>query len=240
MSASDPLSRFAAVAARFGLKKTELELRPANSRTPIFTNWHAHGLVRLQSPESPDQGLIVRSGEASHYRYAITTHGKSSARMIPLPPETLEGEAADAVEIVELLAGRRSSQAWRLSAAERQAIERHAVIAAVKHFENLGYRVEDVGAKESYDLKCTSQDVELHVEVKGTTTRGTDIVLTPNEVAHARQNATVALFLYSNISLRNLGGAPTCVGGEANVLDPWQIDGDGELRPIGYTYTLRS
>ena len=114
------------------------------------------------------------------------------------------------------------------------------MIAASAHFEKLGYRVDDVGAEESYDLRCRMKNVELHVEVKGTTTFGTNIVLTPNEVAHARENAHVALFVYSNIALGIDGGAPKCTGGEANIIDPWRIDGNGELRPIGYTYTLNS
>ena len=227
------------VGTRFRLTKEELERRPATSRTPIFTNWHAWGLVRLQNNEDPELGQIVRTGVVrGNPTYRITRHGRAAARHMPLPPELLEGETAEAVAIVEILAGRRDGQGWRLSASERQAIERHAVTAATAHFEALGYTVKDVGAHESYDLQCTTTASELHVEVKGTTTGGSDVVLTPNEVAHARDNRDVALFIYSSIAINSDGGLPICTGGEGRVIHPWQIDKDGELRPVGYSYTL--
>lgn len=190
-------------------------------------------------PRSPEHGQILQTGRRSgRPLYRITGHGKASAQTIPLPPEILEGEAADAVAAVEVLAGRRIGRASRLTADERQAIERHAVQAAIAYYENHGYKVEDVGARESYDLRCKSTNDELHVEVKGTTTTGGDIVLTPNEVAHARLERRVALFIYSQILLSDDDGLPSCSGGEANVIDPWLIDDHGELRPVGYTYTL--
>jgi hypothetical protein len=162
----------------------------------------------------------------------------ASAQTIPLPPEILEGEAADAVAAVEVIAGRRIGRTSRLTADERQAIERHAVQAAIAYYENRGYKVEDVGAQESYDLRCKMANDELHVEVKGTTTTGSDIVLTPNEVAHARLEQRVSLFVYSQILLSADDRGSICFGGEANVIDPWRIDDHGELRPVGYTYTL--
>ena len=37
-------------------------------------------------------------------------------------------------------------------------------------------------ATESYDLICRRGDEVKHVEVKGTTTDGAEVILTPNEV----------------------------------------------------------
>jgi Domain of unknown function (DUF3883) len=45
--------------------------------------------------------------------------------------------------------------------------------------------VEDVHGRESYDLICRRGDEVKHVEVKGTTTDGIEVILTPNEVRHA-------------------------------------------------------
>jgi hypothetical protein len=98
--------------------------------------------------------------------------------------------------------------------------------------------VTDVGAIESFDLHCQDGKHELHVEVKGTTTDGHDILLTPNEVEHAKRRR-VALLVHSSIALRTVRGKPRCTGGEAIVLDPWRISTDGELRPLGYTYALK-
>jgi hypothetical protein len=61
------------------------------------------------------------------------------------------------------------------------------VAAATSHLQWLGYHVEDVGATESYDLDCSKEKDELHVEVKGTTTDGLAVLLTPNEVARNEQ-----------------------------------------------------
>ena len=53
-----------------------------------------------------------------------------------------------------------------------------------------------------------------HVEVKGTTTDGAEVILTPNEVRHARENPCTALFVLSNITVeRAEDGAVTATGG---------------------------
>ena len=58
---------------------------------------------------------------------------------------------------------------------------------ASEHYSDLGWSVGDVSLSESYDLRCTRQGEELHVEVKGTTSQGERVLLTRNEVAHARE-----------------------------------------------------
>jgi hypothetical protein len=229
-----------AVATRCRLKDKDLELRPARSKTPVFTNWHAHGLKTLQNREDPPRGSIINVGHSRQKAYKITRYGRAAVRKTPPPPEALEAEVADAVEALEVLAGKRKGQGWRLSADERHTIERYAMEAATTYFEELGYRVEDVGARESYDLVCSTKKIELHVEVKGTTSDGADVLLTPNEVAHARDNKRVALFVYANISVRTRRGKPKCSGGDRYLIQPWHIDAQGELRPVGYVYTLNT
>jgi hypothetical protein len=44
--------------------------------------------------------------------------------------------------------------------------------------------VEDVHGKESYNLVCRRDHEIKHAEVKGTTTDGAEVSLTPNEVEH--------------------------------------------------------
>lgn len=59
---------------------------------------------------------------------------------------------------------------------------------ATHAFEVEGFKVEDVSRYESYDLNCQTQHEILRVEVKGTTTDGRDVLLTPGEVRLANEN----------------------------------------------------
>jgi hypothetical protein len=107
---------------------------------------------------------------------------------------------------------------------------------AATEFYSQALNVEDVHGRESYDLRCRRDDQEMRVEVKGTTTDGAEIILTPNEVGHARSYPHTALFILSNISLEKAhDGTVQAAGGNRHALDPWRID-DGTLTPIGFRY----
>jgi hypothetical protein len=206
-----------------------------------WTNWHAHGLKTSQNEwGDPELGLIVKDKASGLYR--ITATGRKLVRETSLPAGALRGEAADAVEAFEILAGKRegrkrgSARPFRLSVEERTALERHAVEAATTYFEEQGYIVDNVGATEPYDLCCFNDRGELHVEVKGTETDGSNIPLTSNEVLHARKHRPVALFVLANIKVSTRNGKVSCRGGEPQVHHPWRIDKEGELRPVGYVY----
>jgi len=98
--------------------------------------------------------------------------------------------------------------------------------------------VENVSRKESYDLLCWPNGQQVHVEVKGTTTDGESVLLSPNEVQHARKCPHVALFVVSNIGVtRDEEGALDVTGGKVFLLDPWEIDA-GELRATGYVHSV--
>lgn len=125
----------------------------------------------------------------------------------------------------------------RLSAVERRVIEEHAVQIVIGHLESLGYEVEDVGLRESYDLHATKSGSVVRVEVKGTTSNGSEIVLTRNEVElHKTHHPANALAIVRNISLdRNDGAPPTANDGELILEMPWNVD-DNRLAPIAYRY----
>lgn len=55
----------------------------------------------------------------------------------------------------------------------REAIERHAMLAARRHYEALGCVVEDTHSTRSYDYVVTRGDDRRRVEVKGTQSAGT-------------------------------------------------------------------
>src|SRR5882672_3760217 len=113
----------------------------------------------------------------------------------------LEADAAMAVLAREVAGGPRG-QGFLISSKLRKAIEQHAVDMARKHFVSAGYRVKVLG--KPYDLICSAKEETLYVEVKGTTTDGLTVFLTPNEIAFAREHkAQMALFLVSGIEVSN-------------------------------------
>lgn len=120
--------------------------------------------------------------------------------------------------------------------ARNKAVELRAMDEAARCYREKGWKVEDVSATESYDLRCTRDGEELHVEVKGVTTDGAEVNLTRNEVEHARERRT-ALFVLSHIEVSYTDDGPEASGGDARILCPWGID-DGELTALTYSYRV--
>lgn len=132
---------------------------------------------------------------------------------------------------------RARGQGFQLDQEVKAAVEAHAMNAATEFYAT-SWAVEDVHGKESYDLVCRRNGEVKHVEVKGTTTDGVEVILTPNEVTHARDYAHTALFVLSGVTIeRPEDGPVTAMGGVSRIYDPWEI-GAGTLTPIGYRYQV--
>ena len=117
----------------------------------------------------------------------------------------------------------------------RRAIEGFAVLRAKRYYEAQGYDVEVRG--KPYDLRCSKDDSVLHVEVKGTSTTGEQVLLTPNEVAFVSEHSSsMALFIVSGLRV-SLDDEPMVSGGTAIEIRPWQIQEEC-LASIGYTYCV--
>lgn len=152
---------------------------------------------------------------------------------------TLQQDVDDAVvEVVDQIKlSRRPGQGFLLSPRVRQAIELHAVNLAKQHYEQKGYAVKVEG--KPYDLLCTAGGDRIYVEVKGTQGSGLEVLLTPNEVTHARQHRDhMALFVVSGIAVSaDETDAPSASGGNVTIYEPWDID-RGELQALGYSLTI--
>ncbi len=148
-------------------------------------------------------------------------------------------EIAPVASIIAESAGKISSrQGYAINAKQRRAIEQYAMQRAKAFYEEQGYHVDDVSETHSYDLLCQSANRrELHVEVKGTTSDGTQILLTPNEVKHAQVYPNVALFILSHIQV-DPTNPEKLHGGEYRCLDPWNIQ-EGTLSSLAYSYNLK-
>jgi hypothetical protein len=135
------------------------------------------------------------------------------------------------------VARRRKGQGFQLDQEVKVAVEVRAMNAAAE-FYGEHWDVEDVHGSESYDLICRRDGAIKHVEVKGTVTDGSEVILTPNEVRHAREYPDTALFVLSNIIIgRAADGTITATGGVRHRYDPWHVD-DEALRPLGFRYQV--
>jgi hypothetical protein len=160
-----------------------------------------------------------------------------------LTPKPLAGpatppEIADATDAVRAIA-KGQGFSPRLKAADRKAIEMRAMELATAYFASDGYDVDDVSATQPYDLRCTKGTTGVDVEVKGTTTIGEIVLLTPGEVQHALASfPDTALAVVRDIALHDAGTASAnATGGTLEVHRPWRPL-DTELKPVGYTYTV--
>jgi len=161
--------------------------------------------------------------------------------------ESLESpEVSDARAEVERLAGktqrssapkRRSGRTRQLTADQRRSIERRAMKLAETYLKKQGWTsVVDTSAGNPFDYYCKRAGAEIWVEVKGTTSAGSSVVLTRNEVRHHRSvHPRSSLIIVHSIRLtgknRNVAGAGTLI--EAR---PWKIH-EADLDPIGFDYT---
>ncbi len=145
---------------------------------------------------------------------------------------TVEKEIAD---LTEGALSQSQGQGYVRNPADRREIENHAVQMAEKYFVGLGYSVKNVSKSQPYDLLCFQGKDELHVEVKGTTTDGRAVILTPNEVKHARSRTEAKKTLYVLHSIQLKRGKAG--NGQQIVISRWQLQ-EAALRPTGYIYTV--
>lgn len=127
----------------------------------------------------------------------------------------------------------------------RKKIELWAEDRAIEHFTELGWTtIERVGYFRPYDLECKNEAGEiLHVEVKGTQSRGEKVELTDGEVRHNRDAADCpadyhAFYEVTRIKVSPEGEITSSGEEEVTCILPWTIDEEHDLAPIKYTYTV--
>ena len=154
-----------------------------------------------------------RPGDAGLLAQALSAPIVHTAEQGPAPASPAE----QAEEAVKYAAGKLArpgrGQGFHLDQDMKVAMEAHAMNMATELY-SADWKVEDVHGTESYDLVCRRGDEIKHVEVKGTTTDGAEVILTPNEVRHAREYPCTALFVLSNITVERADdGTITATGG---------------------------
>ena len=107
-----------------------------------------------------------------------------------------------------------------------------------------GRRLSASGAIRPYDLECKNEVGEiLHVEVKGTQSRGEKAELTDGEVRHNRNVADCpadyhAFYEVARIKVSPEGEITRSDEEEVTCILPWTINEEHDLAPIKYTYTV--
>jgi hypothetical protein len=160
--------------------------------------------------------------------------------VLPLPV----GPAPEVVEVLEATskaAGKKGpkkgGQGFGLSAAQRSAVELHAMKLAEDYLVAQGWEVDDTSASSPYDFYCVNESAELYVEVKGTTSAGETIVLTRNEVDHHQEVwPNNALALVTGIQLSGDEGNDAS-GGTLRFVCPWTIE-PARLTVVSYLYSV--
>jgi hypothetical protein len=130
-----------------------------------------------------------------------------------------------------------SKQGRQLNQKVRKLIELTAEDLAEEHYVALGWTVKRVGAQKlGYDLRSMKDEEELHVEVKGTTGKGLEVILTPNEVKHCKEYDAMSLVVVSHIVIAD--DETVTDRGKIMILDPWTIN-DTYLTPSEYSYRVK-
>ena len=147
---------------------------------------------------------------------------------------------ADAMELpVAADVSRSVGQGFSSNPRIRMAVENDAMKRAKAYFQSKGFTdIVDVSRHESFDLHVRGRERELFVEVKGTQTAGSRILLTSNEIELARRHkGKMALYVFHSMRVREVDGEVVVEGGEALIRCPWDVD-TGTLAPITFSYEL--
>jgi hypothetical protein len=203
------------------------------SGQPIYFPW-----IPYQETLRTFQSYLVKMPQDAISLFPQLRAAVDQARSSSFAPASPVEQAERAVEDAAGKVARPGrGQGFQLDHDVKVAVEALAMNTATEFYAD-EWTVEDVHGSQSYDLICRRGDEIKHVEVKGTTTEGAEVILTPTEVRHAREHPCTALFVLSNVSIkRDEDGTVAATGGVRHLFDPWHID-DGTLTPLGFRYQV--
>ncbi len=156
-------------------------------------------------------------------------------------PGDLPPELFDAVTSAERAAGvpggkARGGQGFGLTKEQQGAVESYAVHSARKHLQDDGWTISYVGDKKTWDIEAKKDGRRLYVEVKGTTSPGTQVILTGAQVReYGKRYPDTMLIVVHSIDLDRSASPPTAAGGQVECWHPWGID-QGDLEAISWKY----
>ncbi|MDP9885383.1 hypothetical protein J2W21_002905 [Sinomonas atrocyanea] len=126
-------------------------------------------------------------------------------------------------------------QGLQMDAAVRREIEDAAQDRLMNYYRDEGWTVTDTRQNRPYDAVAMRGTEKIFLEAKGTQSRGTSVIVTRNEVDHARQHpGRCRIGVWSG--MRMVDGKVDLEAGRFDIID---FDPhDQELRPRDFDWTL--
>jgi len=148
-------------------------------------------------------------------------------------PETADAAGRDLLE--EQDQPGVGGQGLQMDPDVRKALEDAAQDRLMSHYRDLGWTVRDTRHNRPYDAEADRGGERVFLEAKGTQSRGESVIVTRNEVDHARQHpGRCWIGVWSG--MRITGGMVDPDAGTFRVL---AFDPDkGHLRPRDFDWTL--
>ncbi|MGQ4414587.1 DUF3578 domain-containing protein [Streptomyces sp. SAS_269] len=216
--------------------KSEIKL---NAHTKVGRSYPLGNVTAIEYTREalPDPEVL---GEDLLYMASLLDTVYRAESAAPYLTDDIAPEVVEAEHSAAKAAGRRCArypnQGFLLAVDERRAVEARSVYMASEYFKAQGWSVQDVGAKRPYDLHLCRGQETLRVEVKGTTSDGSQVILTRSEIEHQREFApSNALVIVHSITLDRTVEPAVATGGTLKCISPWFID-DKNLTAVSYIY----
>jgi hypothetical protein len=117
----------------------------------------------------------------------------------------------------------------------RKAIEDAAQDRLMNHYRDLGWTVTDTRQNRPYDAVADNGTERIYLEAKGTQSQGDSVIVTPNEVQHARRHPGACVMgVWSGMSV--VDGVVDRKAGDFRIL-PFRPE-DQDLRPRDFDWML--
>lgn len=141
-----------------------------------------------------------------------------------------------AVETQHAKVEKSKRQGYSSDPAYRRAVESYSMNRAIEHYANMGV-VKDTSKENPYDLLVEGSN-PFTVEVKGTSSDGSCILLTRNEVFHNQEHSPATeLFILRKIKVSRNGENVVCEDGEPFIIQAWSPKND-DLFPTQFEYRV--
>lgn len=189
-------------------------------------------------PKAPKKALlghVLRPGNSVHDALIGTSVAYDSRNSIqygldPLLAATVDEDPRELWDRPE-----SDGQGLQMDIAVRQAIEDAAQDRLMRYYRERGWTVTDTRLNRPYDAVAVKGTEEIYLEAKGTQSAGHSVILTRNEVDHARKHpGQCRIGVWSGMRL--MDGVVDSEAGSFRVfaLNPE----DRDLRPRDFDWTL--
>lgn len=148
-------------------------------------------------------------------------------------PNVAEPSDTNPSEVWDATGGR--SQGLQMGADVRRAIENAAQDRLMGYYRDRGWIVTDTRQNHPYDAVAVRDTERIYLEAKGTQSRGDSVIVTRNEVSHARQHPK-SCFMGVWSGMRLLDGVVDSEAGKFRII-AFNPD-EQHLHPRDFDWTL--